>query len=99
MRYLPLFLLTLSGCVGGPNAEPAAQQALRLARGLGGAAVNVYLVPKLRADFPQIMAVLDSDANGQLAPEEMENLLHLSDADAATLLLLVMDAMVQQARR
>ena len=89
-----LLCVFLAGCMVPSGGEPPAQRFLRLAGTLGSAALNIHVVPKLKTDYPQIMAVLDADKDGQLSPQELENALLLTnEADLAVLVLLVVDAL------
>lgn len=101
MRILPLILSTLfllPACQG-PGGGPSPLLRLEgLVRALGVPAVNVYLVPKLKADHPQIMAFLDVDQNQSLSAEEMERLAALSPEEVGVLVLLVIDAIAEKAR-
>jgi hypothetical protein len=95
MKRLLLSCLLLVGCAGGPP-ESQSQQALRVARALGGAAVNVYVVPRLVSDHPQLMAALDMDQDGVLSLAEVENVAKLDEASIATMLVLLIDALARR---
>jgi len=69
---------------------------LRVARALGGAAVNVYVVPRLVSDHPQLMAALDMDQDGVLSLAEVENVAKLDEASIATMLVLLIDALARR---